>query len=159
MTMEIREADYNSDMELVRELFLEYNRFIDVDLAFQGFIDELAGLPGPYSPPTGCIFLGFYGGHPAGCVALKKIAHNTCEMKRLYVKPEFQGKGIGRKLAESIIDKAAEAKYTVMKLDTLESLESALFLYKSLGFRETTPYAINPLEGALFFELKLGNAE
>jgi putative acetyltransferase len=151
----IVEPDYKNDMDIVRKLFVEYRDFLGVDLCFQDFCSELDGLPGIYAPPEGCILIAYFDNLPAGCVALKKIGVKTCEMKRLFVSPGYQGKKIGRKLAEAIIKKAGEKNYTSMKLDTLKSLEPALLLYKSLGFRETEPYVHNPLDDALFFELDL----
>jgi putative acetyltransferase len=153
--IKITEPDYKNDMEIVRELFVEYKQFIGIDLCFQDFQNELAELPGKYAPPEGCILIAYLNNQPVGCVALKNIGEKTCEMKRLFVKQQFQGRKIGRMLAESIIEKAKNKGYKMMKLDTVESLKPALCLYKSLGFRETKPYVHNPLDQPLFFELDL----
>lgn len=153
-TIEIIDAHYKKYVETVRELFIEYAGILDADLCFQGFEQELEELPGKYSPPDGCILLALCDGKPAGCVALRKFSEGVSEMKRLYVRPEFRGKKLGRLLTDGIIKKAREIGYNSMKLDTLESLKEALSLYESMGFQRIEPYRFNPLEGAVYMELK-----
>ena len=142
-------------IELVRELFLEYAKSLNFDLCFQGFDKELASLPGDYAPPTGQLLLALYDEKVAGCVGLRKVAEGVCEMKRLWVRPEFRGKKIGRKLAEEIIREAREIGYGIMKLDTISTMIEAIAMYQSMGFKLTSAYRYNPIEGAQYLELKL----
>jgi GNAT superfamily N-acetyltransferase len=139
----------------VHRLFEEYARLLGIDLCFQNFADELAGLPGSYAPPRGRLLLAVIDDQPAGCVALRPLQDNACEMKRLFVPPAFRGQGIGRKLAEQIIAEARQIGYAVMKLDTLPSLKPATALYTSLGFSPCSPYNDTPLKETLFLELPL----
>ena len=139
----------------IKELFREYSTSLGFDLSFQNFQQELGDLPGEYSPPEGRLILAVYNGQTAGCAALRKSADGISEMKRLYVRPEFRGLGIGRALAEVIIEEARIIGYSSMRLDTVSSMEDASRLYRSLGFRETGPYRYNPLENAVFMEKKL----
>lgn len=148
------------EIELARELFVEYNESLSVDLRFQNFEEELAGLPGKYAPPEGRLMLAVSdGGEGAGSAALRKIGAAVCEMKRLYVRPAYRGAKIGRRLAEAIIHEARLIGYGAMRLDTLESMREAVALYRSLGFYEIDPYTHNPLPGAIFMELNLSREE
>lgn len=140
----------------IRELFLEYAQSLGFSLCFQGFDKELAELPGDYAPPRGRLILARRQGDAAGCAALHPSSGDICEMKRLYVRPEFRGKGLGRALAERIIAVARESGYQRLRLDTVEPrMKTAVALYGQLGFREIAPYRPNPIEGALYLELHL----
>jgi carbonic anhydrase len=148
-------AESNDDIAQARALFLEYAASLGFDLCFQDFKSELVELPGEYAPPDGRLLLAFDDSQPAGCVALRKIGDGVCEMKRLYVRPAFRGKGIGRALAVAILDAARQIGYRTMCLDTIASMTEAIALYRSLGFKETAPYCHNPIPGAKFMELML----
>ena len=139
----------------IKQLFAEYAASLDFDLSFQGFARELEELPGEYSHPGGCLLLVLEGDEAAGCVALRKESQGVCEMKRLYVRPEFRGKGVGKKLAEAVIEEARRLGYGRMRLDTVSGMKEANNMYRSLGFTEIGPYRYNPLEGAVFMELSL----
>lgn len=154
--MRFIQASSPDDINQVRELFREYEAWLNLDLCFQNFEKELAELPGAYAPPTGRLLLAFEDDALAGCVALRRLADNICEMKRLFLRPQFHGRGLGRELAEGIIEEARVLGYQQMRLDTLsEQMGSAIALYRALGFREIAPYYKNPVPGALFMELKL----
>ena len=143
-------------VEQIRELFLEYARSLDFSLCFQSFDRELRELPGPYAFPDGRLILSLLDGAPAGCIALKKLEPGICEMKRLYVRPEFRGHQLGLKLAARLIEEARRAGYAAMRLDTIPAaMEHAIKLYRSLGFREIPPYYDNPIPQALYLELDL----
>ena len=142
-------------MPQVKILFEEYARSLDFDLAFQGFEAELTTLPGAYAPPKGCILLAQIEGEAAACIAFRQINETTAEMKRLYVKPAHQGKGLGRKLTQALLEKARAAGYKKIRLDTVPSMEAAIKLYLALGFREIEAYRENPIPGAAFFEKDL----
>lgn len=154
----ITTAQAESAMQIaaVRELFLEYANSLGFSLCFQSFDQELAALPGDYAPPDGRLLLATRSGQPAGCVALHKLASEICEMKRLYVRPQFRGKNLGRELAEKIISEARDIGYKRLRLDTVEPvMKTAVAMYRQLGFREIPPYCPNPIEGALYMELQL----
>lgn len=150
------QAETPAQVMEARKLFLEYSDWLGLDLCFQNFEKELAELPGAYAPPDGRLILAMHEDEIAGCVCLRKIGEGACEMKRLYVRPEFRGKGVGRALALKIIEEARAIGYDSMRLDTLPSqMSEAIKMYRSLGFREIAPYYHNPVEGALFMELML----
>jgi ribosomal protein S18 acetylase RimI-like enzyme len=153
--MTIIDADRDDLLPVVRTLFLEYAGSLDFALCFQDFDAEVAGLPGRYARPDGRLLLGLIDGQPAGCVAMRKIDHGTCEMKRLWVRPAARGLGCGRQLAEAVITAARTAGYRLMRLDTVASMSAAVSLYQSLGFVETAPYTHNPVPGAIFLALDL----
>jgi len=149
-------ADASAHIPQVRELFLEYAESLGFSLCFQSFDKELSGLPGDYAPPPGRLLLAEYEGKIAGCVALHPLKDNFCEMKRLYLRPQFRGKGLGRVLAETIISEARSIGYSAIRLDTVEPvMRDAVAMYRRLGFREIPPYCTNPIAGALYMELEL----
>jgi ribosomal protein S18 acetylase RimI-like enzyme len=148
-------AESAGDLGHVRDLFVEYGASLDFDLGFQGFDEELAALPGAYGPPGGRLFLARADGKLAGGVGLRPLGVGISEMKRLYVRPEFQGLGLGRRLAEATIEAARGIGYRCMRLDTIATMCAAQALYRSLGFTEIPPYYDSPLKGAVYFELRL----
>lgn len=153
--LEILKAKSDEDFEHVRILFQEYAVTLGFDLGFQDFEQELADLAAHYASPEGCLLLARHGNRVVGCVAMKRFDNGICEMKRLYVKPQLRGLGIGRALAEAIIEHAKKAGYTCMRLDMVLPRDVARSLYLSLGFRDIEPYRYNPIEGAVFMELEL----
>jgi ribosomal protein S18 acetylase RimI-like enzyme len=153
--MRIVDGHAEEELPAVRRLFEEYAASLEVDLGFQDFDRELQELPGDYAPPAGRILLALDGDEPAGCVALRPYEPDVCEMKRLYVRPVFQGSGLGRRLAEAIVEAGREAGYRFMRLDTMPSMEAARGLYRSLGFEEIEAYRHNPVHGTTYFELEL----
>jgi GNAT superfamily N-acetyltransferase len=148
--MTIRPATL-SDLDEIRLMLREYAAWLEVDLCFQNFEQELAGLPGEYAPPRGRLLIA----DGASCVALRAIDAETCEMKRLYVRPEHRGSGLGRQLIAAIIEEARGIGYRRMRLDTMPKMDSAQRLYASFGFRDIEAYRYNPEPGARFLELLL----
>lgn len=143
------------DLSTIKELFQEYGSSLGIDLSFQDFAAELAALPGKYAPPEGAVIIARLQGAPCGCVALRRIDQSACEMKRLYVRPDTRGLGIGAELVKRIIDLARSKGYRSMRLDTLPSMKSAVSLYRLAGFKEIPAYIYNPIPGALFMEKNL----
>ena len=156
MQMQITQAETADHIEQARALFREYESWLGLSLCFQNFERELAELPGAYAEPDGRLLLARHNDELAGCVALRQLSERTCEMKRLFVRETFRGKGIGRLLIETIIRNAKEIGYERMLLDTLPPrMNDAIALYRSIGFNEIAPYYDNPVEGAIFMELRL----
>jgi putative acetyltransferase len=153
--VEIREVESGKKLEEIRELFREYTDWLGFDLGFQDFETEFSNLPGGYSLPDGSLLLAQCEGKSAGCGALRRLDRETCEMKRLYVRPQYRRRGIGRRLAVALIDRARGAGYVRMRLDTVPWMTEAIALYESLGFVDTAPYRHNPVPGARFMELVL----
>jgi GNAT superfamily N-acetyltransferase len=155
------EPDTPALLDATREVFTEYANSTGVDLCFQNFDAELAGLPGSYAPPSGVLLLAYVDGQLAGCGALHALADvdyaNACEMKRLYVRRSFRGFGLGRLLAQTLMQRAAATGYSVLLLDTLDDMEAARDLYESLGFVEIPPYYYNPIPGAHYLKAELAD--
>ena len=153
--MEIVEAHDKRYIPEVREIFIEYQKWVGSDLCFQDFEQELKDLPGDYVPPKGRLYLAMADAAVAGCIALRKIEGVACEMKRLFVRPAFRGTGLGRRLTMTVIRSARDIGYARMRLDTLPAMSSAIALYESLGFVEIDSYRYNPIDGAKYMELDL----
>lgn len=151
--MELQHVSTDEQIQQVRELFGEYAASLGFDLGFQNFAAELENLPGAYAAPTGCLLLAIHEGQPVGCVGLRPLGTGICEMKRLYVRPQFRGLGAGQALARAIVQQARTLGYKRMRLDTLVSLDKAQALYENLGFVDIAPYGTNPLEGVRYMEL------
>ncbi len=143
------------DLAEVHRLFLAYAKSLGISLCFQNFDQELAGLPGAYAPPDGCLLLGEFDGFAGGCVALRPLKNQVCEMKRLFLSPGYRGNGAGRMLVLAIMAKAKLLGYSTIRLDTLPSMAAAIQMYESLAFQRIEPYYDNPVPGALFLECKL----
>lgn len=153
---ELQQAKSPEQINAIRELFLEYAQSLNFSLCFQSFEQELAELPGGYAPPEGRLWVAAHVPQLAGCVALHKLEPEICEMKRLYVRPQFRGKGLGRILAERVVADGREIGYKRLRLDTVEPvMRDAVGLYRRLGFKEIAPYRENPIAGALYMELEL----
>ncbi|MGA8180537.1 MAG: GNAT family N-acetyltransferase [Desulfobacterales bacterium] len=153
--IKIVEANTKEFVEQAKALIREYAESLEFDLGFQDFDKEMEIFPEHYASPRGCLFIAMDENHPVGCVALRDLGDGICEMKRLYVKPNYRGKNIGRLLAETVIQAAGKLDYDRMRLDTIPSMKQANVLYKALGFRKIAPYRYNPFEDAAFFELNL----
>ena len=153
--VQIISARTHAHYQYARNLFIQYADTLGLDLECQGFSRELATLPGVYMPPLGCILLAELSGNFVGCVALRPLENKICEMKRLFVIPEYRGRDIGRILASAVIDRAREIGYEKMRLDTIESMKAARRLYHSLNFRTIQAYCYNPLENPSYMELDL----
>lgn len=152
----IFQANSDDDIQKARGLFEEYAAGLGISLCFQNFDQELKNLPGDYAPPDGRLLLATEDDQLAGCIALRKLDARVCEMKRLFLRPTFRGKGLGKLLVESIIGEARKLGYTHMRLDTLPGrMDTAIALYRSFGFVDIEPYRQNPVEGAKFMELNL----
>ena len=152
----LSQAEFPAQIAQARELFLEYAQSLGFSLCFQNFDQELAGLPGDYAPPFGRLLVADYENNLAGGVALHKLEGVICEMKRLYLRPQFRGKGLGHLLADRIIAEARQIGYERMRLDTVEPvMGDAVAMYRKIGFREIEPYRANPIAGAMYMELKL----
>ncbi len=153
----IIQAETAGHIGTARELMVEYATWLEFNLCFQGFEEEMRSLPGKYAPPSGRLLLAFWDGRPAGVIALRALEEpGLCEMKRLYVRPEFRGCRIGRILVERVIGQAAEAGYSRMRLDTIPGkMDDAIEMYRELGFAETVPYYNTPVGKTLFMELAL----
>ena len=154
-TVTVIQADSPALVDEARRLFQEYAADIRVNLCFQNFAEELASLPGGYAPPEGALLLALDADQCAGCVALRKIEDDVCEMKRLYVRPPFRKHGVGRDLAVHVIALARQHGYRLMRLDTLAWMKPAITLYERLGFRRIGPYCYNPQQDAIYMELPL----
>jgi len=154
--LKIINAESEEHITQARTLFREYEAWLDMDLCFQGFEEELAGLPGKYAMPDGRLFLAFSDDKLAGCVAMRKLDEGICEMKRLFVRDGFRGQNIGVSLIEKLIDAAREQGYSRMRLDTLPTkMGKAVKLYESHSFYPIEPYYDNPHESVLYLERKL----
>jgi GNAT superfamily N-acetyltransferase len=155
MVPKILPAITPEQIDTIRALFRSYEQFLNVDLCFQDFEAELAGLPGRYAPPEGALLIAVLGDEAAGCVAMRKHQQGVCEMKRLFVRPSYRRCGIGRRLLRAVIEAAKDAGYTDMVLDTLTSLGPAMRLYERIGFQPRAPYNENPLPDVVYWELNL----
>ena len=158
--MNLIQAQTSEQIQQARGLFKEYAEWLQIDLCFQNFEQELADLPGDYVPPGGRLLLAYDNDQLAGCIALRRFDERTCEMKRLFVRPQFRGKGVGRQLIDAIMREAKQIGYERMRLDTLPpKMNDAIALYRSYGFKEIDPYYNNPVPGALFMELDLRDSQ
>ncbi|MDF3053294.1 MAG: hypothetical protein K0S19_1399, partial [Geminicoccaceae bacterium] len=153
--LSIIDASSEDQLRHTRSLFQEYADSLGIDLCFQDFAEELSTLPGSYARPRGRLLLACWNDAVAGCVALRPLENGTCEMKRLYVRPDYRALSVGRSLVERVIQEAREECYIRMPLDSLPTMTAALRHYPRLGFREVPPYRVNPVEGAVFLELQL----
>ncbi len=153
--LQLKQVEKASDIQTTQKLFDEYVAALNIDLAFQNYDNERRHIADIYMPPTGALFLAEKDGISAGCVGLRKFDGRRCEMKRLYVRPDYRDMGIGTALCDRIIEKGRFLGYEAMLLDTLASMHSALALYRSRGFKQTAPYYHNPLPGAQYLSLRL----
>jgi putative acetyltransferase len=155
MHMQICPASTHEQIGAILELFEEYAAWLQIDLCFQGFAAEVATLPGLYAPPRGCLLLAKQGESSAGCVALRPVGETACEMKRLFVRPAYQGRGLGNALAQRVVLEARNIGYSTMRLDTLPYMHKAIRLYESMGFVRRSAYYDTPLHETIFMELNL----
>jgi ribosomal protein S18 acetylase RimI-like enzyme len=154
--IDLFQATLPEHIEQVRSLFLEYGNSLGFSLCFQSFDEELKTLPGAYAPPNGRLLLARYADHAAGCIALRQLEAGVCEMKRLYVRPDDRGLGMGRMLVDRLIAEARAIGYQRMRLDTVASaMQDAVALYRRMGFQEIAAYSAIPIESALWMELVL----
>ena len=154
--MNLLQAQTSEHLDQARQLFREYQVWLEIDLCFQNFERELSNLPGDYAPPPGRLILAYDGPELAGCVALRKFSEDICEMKRLFLREPFRGHGLGRKLIDAVVGEAKQIGYQRLRLDTLPpKMNDAIALYESYGFKQIAPYYENPVPGALFMELEL----
>ena len=154
--LSLTQATTPAEIQQARELFKEYEAALGISLCFQNFEQELAGLPGDYAPPNGRLLLAREYDQVMGCIALRQLGPTTCEMKRLFVRPEYRDRGLGRVMVEAIIEEARKIGYTHVRLDTIaDRMDRAVSLYKSIGFVEIPPYRNNPVDTATFMELDL----
>jgi ribosomal protein S18 acetylase RimI-like enzyme len=155
----VQEAETPALLEAVQALFIEYQQSLGIDLGFQNFVAEVDGLPGEYKTPGGALLVALVDGQPGGCGAFRPLPDvdypNACEMKRLFVKPAFRRYGLGRQLAQQLMDLATRAGYSTLLLDTLDDMEAARGLYQTLGFEEVPPFYFNPLPGAHYLKVDL----
>lgn len=149
-TLTIIQALSGDEVATVRNLFLEYQQRLGVDLCFQGFRAEVDGLPGDYAPPAGRLLLAFHDAEAIGCVALHAIDGSRCEMKRLFVRASGRGLGVGRELVSRVLEEARAIGYAEIVLDTLPMMTEAQRLYEAFGFRDIPPYRPNPIEGSRY---------
>ena len=156
----LTQAETSADIDEARTLFKEYEASLGISLCFQSFDQELANLPGDYAPPSGRLLLARIRGDVAGCIALRRMADGECEMKRLYLRSSFRGTGLGGKMVEALLAEARLIGYSKMRLDTLPGrMDNAIKLYRSIGFREISPYYNNPAPEALYMEIDLTKAQ
>jgi len=155
----IAEAKTRNEISSAEALIREYATSLGIDLGFQSFEKEMAEFPGAYAGPDGRILIAIEDGDAVGVVGLRRLSGKVCELKRMYVRPKFRGKGIARKLAKRAIVVAQDIGYSRMRLDTLSRLKEAVLLYDSLGFKKVRPYTVNPHEDAIYMELKLERLE
>jgi ribosomal protein S18 acetylase RimI-like enzyme len=153
--LKIVPVDSKENLQYIRELFKEYTDSLGFDLSFQNFDKEFAELPGKYTPPEGRLLLAVDDDKIAGCVALRKFENDICEMKRLYVRPKFRRKGIGKALSIAVINSAKEIGYSAMRLDTVPWMKQAIELYHAMGFKDISSYRYNPIPGTVYMELEL----
>lgn len=154
--IKIFQAETPGQIEEIQKIFREYEKWLGLDICFQGFEEELANLPGKYAKPSGRLLIAFVDDKVAGCIALRKLEENICEMKRLYLRDEFRGSGLGNKLIEKVIEEARLIGYQKMRLDTLpDKMNKAVRLYESHGFRQIPAYYPNPYDETLYLELDL----
>lgn len=158
MRMSLTLVNSSEDLAIIRTLFHEYARSLEIDLEYQGFTAEVNGLPGAYGPPFGALLLARHDDGLAGCVALRRLDEDVCEMKRLYVRPQHRGSGLGALLVRSAIDAGRGLGYREMWLDTLPSMLGAHRLYESLGFREIAPYGESFAPGSRFYGIRLSDS-